>query len=415
MRENRQAGGFQFLNLNPGAEKAPPEDYPWAIKPWWGEFRNPVYEQAFLRQHAPLMAAQMQLALLVWALLMLLFAVPDYLALGSSREFYYLLCMRLATCTMLAGLFVAVGFRQSLAVQGRWISLAELIGTSLFMLIYVYRPEIMAWSITVTLLMIIGVLALVPNRLLTAVPVALYMAILTAVVLLWRGALDATEFIGLLVVFSLPIAIGWTGALRTNVLQRKQFALLQQAQTLNEELAREIEARKRLQDQLQYQAATDALTGLNNRHQYEQLFARELSRSIRQQQPLSLGIIDLDHFKRVNDTWGHSAGDEVLRRVAQLCRENFRDIDVLGRLGGEEFVVLLPDTTRDQAVQVAQRFIDTLAATPIDIGDQSIRVTATVGVVARMADETTMDALIQRADAALYQGKNAGRNQVMPG
>ena len=390
--------GFRFLKWGRPVSVKKAAGYQWAIKPWWGEFRNPQLEQAFLQQHTPLIAGQMQLALLIWAALMLLFAIPDYLSLGLNSEFLILFVMRISTVACILALFVAVGFRPHLATRARWISLVEIIGISLFMLVYIYRPDILSWTITVTLLMILGVLALVPNRLVAAVPVAFYMAFLTALVLELLGSLNVTEFIGLIVVFSLPIGIGWAGALRANVLQRRQFALLQQSKQLNEELACEIEVRKQLQEQLQRQATTDSLTGLNNRHQYEHLFAHELSRSMRQQQPLSLGIIDLDHFKRVNDTWGHSAGDEVLRRVAQLCRENFRDIDILGRLGGEEFVVLLPDTALEQAITVAQRFIDTLANTPIDIGSEKIVVTATIGVVTRQAD--TIRSLLSLGRAA---------------
>ncbi|SDT95807.1 diguanylate cyclase [Halopseudomonas salegens] len=407
--------GFRCLKWGQPISTHVAKGYEWSIKPWWGEFRNKEHEQAFLRQHAPLVAGQLQLALLVWMFLLLIFAIPDYLTLGPGTDFFILLAMRLATSVLILALFVAVGFKAQLAVQGRWISLVEVVAISLFMLVYFYRPDILSWTITVTLLMILGVIALVPNRLKAAVPVAFYMAVLTALVLLYLGSLDESEFVGLLVIFSLPIGIGWAGALRANVLQRRQFALFQQSTQLNAELTREIEMRKRLQEQLQHQATTDALTGLNNRHQYQQLFARELSRSMRLRQPMSLGIIDLDHFKQVNDTWGHSAGDEVLRRVAQLCRDNFRDIDILGRLGGEEFVVLLPDTTQEQAIIVAQRFIETLANTPIDIGTRDIQVTATIGVVTRQPDETSLEGLIKRADDALYKGKEAGRNQVMPG
>ncbi|TVP93515.1 MAG: GGDEF domain-containing protein [Pseudomonadaceae bacterium] len=415
MLSRQMQKGFRCLMWG-GALSAPPEkNHEWSIKPWWGEFRDRDHERAFLGQHATLVAGQLQLALLVWAVLLLIFAIPDYLALGASADFYKLLMMRLFSVAIILGLFIAVGVNSLLAIKGRWISLVEVVAITLFMLVYLYRPDIVSWTITVSLLMILGVLALVPNRLMTAVPVAFYMAVLTAAVLMYLGRLDPREFIGLLVVFCLPIGIGWAGALRANVLQRKQFALFQQSQQLNTELIREIEMRKRLQEQLQHQATTDALTGLNNRHQYEHLFAHELSRSLRQQQPMSLAIIDLDHFKQVNDTWGHSAGDEVLRKVAQLCRDNFREVDILGRLGGEEFVVMLPDTALEQAIAVGQRFIDKLAATPIDIGSQQIQVTATMGVITRQANETSLEGLIKRADEALYKGKAAGRNRVMPG
>jgi diguanylate cyclase len=199
------------------------------------------------------------------------------------------------------------------------------------------------------------------------------------------------------------------------VLQRKQYSMWRKAEGYNESLSHEMEERARLQDALMVQATTDPLTGLNNRRQYERLFGQEIARADRKKHQLALCIIDLDHFKQVNDTWGHSAGDKVLKAVAELCRANFRTIDIIGRLGGEEFVVLLPDTDLATALHIAGRVLQRLADTPISIGDQAIHLTATAGVVERQPDEMTLESLVQRADAAMYRGKKAGRNQVVAG
>ncbi|MDI6743421.1 MAG: GGDEF domain-containing protein, partial [Smithella sp.] len=127
--------------------------------------------------------------------------------------------------------------------------------------------------------------------------------------------------------------------------------------------------------------------------------------------PLSVGIIDLDHFKQVNDTYGHAAGDEVLRRTARLFRENLRTMDVVGRWGGEEFIIMLPEIAIDQANMTCNRLLKAFGATDIDVGSASIKITATIGITQLLPGDK-IDEVIRRADEALYKGKEAGRNRV---
>ena len=129
--------------------------------------------------------------------------------------------------------------------------------------------------------------------------------------------------------------------------------------------------------------------------------------------PAVVVLLDLDHFKKINDQFGHAAGDEVLRQVARLCLQCFRSIDSIGRLGGEEFAVLLPGASLDGAATVAQRLAQQLAATPVVFGAHTIPLSATMGVAERLPAEKTLDAILQRADQGLYAGKQAGRGRVM--
>mgnify|MGYP000485306499 CR=1 FL=1 len=409
-------GKFVFAAESSALSSAQPDRHsPWRISGWSGEFIDPQAEREYLHKYRELIARQLRTALTIWGVLLLLFAIPDYQALGATAEFWSSLLVRGGTCLLIAALALFVTRNPTRATEARWISALEVVAISLFMLIYLIRPDIAAWTVTMTMIMLISLFIYLPNRVPAMLGVALYMAGATVLTIDFVRPKTPGEMLGIFLLLLVPIGIGWAAALRTQVLQRKQYALWRQAQLANEALSREMEERTRLQEALVRQATTDPLTGLNNRRQYEELFALELGRARRKGQPLALCIIDLDHFKRVNDTWGHSAGDEVLRRVAQLCRDNFRSIDILGRLGGEEFVVLLPDTDLATAAHIARRFIETLAATAIVIDDRSIGVTATVGVVERQPDEERLESLIQRADRALYQGKHAGRNQVVTG
>lgn len=164
-------------------------------------------------------------------------------------------------------------------------------------------------------------------------------------------------------------------------------------------------------------SARDALTGLYNRWYVIEKIESEINRSLRHGSPMALLMIDLDHFKDVNDTFGHTAGDEVLRNVARVLRESCRVYDVPGRYGGEEFCVVLPETTMRSVPVVAERIRARLEQNAREIAGTPVTVTASIGI-AGVDGEGSEDPvlspgmLIERADRALYSAKNHGRNCV---
>jgi diguanylate cyclase (GGDEF)-like protein len=155
-------------------------------------------------------------------------------------------------------------------------------------------------------------------------------------------------------------------------------------------------------------ADTDALTGVLNRMGFNEAMARELGRARRYQQPLSIAILDIDHFKKVNDEFGHPVGDQVLVRTAKLLSSCVRDSDTVARWGGEEFAVIAPMTAEDGAASLAEKLRSIMAAT--HLGPKET-VTASFGV-AELRPDDTVETLLQRADGALYRAKQSGRNQV---
>lgn len=182
-------------------------------------------------------------------------------------------------------------------------------------------------------------------------------------------------------------------------------------QQLNQALAAEIEQRLQLSEELRKMASVDSLTGALTRHRLFEVAKQEIFRHEQTGAPLAILMIDLDDFKRINDTLGHVAGDEALRYFADLSRAALRDSDVLGRLGGEEFVILLPNTPIERAAGVAERLRLALADKPLPLTTGSWNLTASMGVVLyRRTDGSLADALI-RADRALYAAKRAGRNR----
>lgn len=195
-------------------------------------------------------------------------------------------------------------------------------------------------------------------------------------------------------------------AVRAKVTSRGE---LRQLATAFNQMADRIAERKA---ELTDLATTDALTGLPNRRLMRTSLARELQQARRGGRPLGLIIFDLDHFKAVNDEYGHLAGDAVLRRVGEVLRRELRSSDVAGRPGGEEFAVLLPDTGRDAAMVIAERLRAALAKETVSHRDRSITVTASFGVVCFPDDGQEAEVLVQRGDDALYAAKRAGRDQV---
>mgnify|MGYP000872202893 FL=1 len=175
----------------------------------------------------------------------------------------------------------------------------------------------------------------------------------------------------------------------------------------------DITERKRLEQELEHLSQVDSLTGAMTRRAFDQRLAEEIERARRLDHPLTLLIADLDHFKQVNDTRGHHAGDMALRGFVAVCRQEFRKYDLVGRLGGEEFALLLPDTGFDVALVAAERLRAAVTRSPIDPGvpGQTFHITVSIGVAQlRPADDATP--FIQRADQALYAAKAAGRNAV---
>jgi diguanylate cyclase (GGDEF)-like protein len=157
----------------------------------------------------------------------------------------------------------------------------------------------------------------------------------------------------------------------------------------------------------------DPLTGLFNRRYLEEALETEVRRAGRYALPLSLNMLDIDHFKGFNDTFGHTRGDEVLRAVSQRLREQTRNADIVTRYGGEEFVVILPMTTKPHARLVAEKLRAAIAAAVIaDAGPEGARITISVGVSTFPEDSSTATGLLQAADAALYAAKDRGRNRV---
>jgi diguanylate cyclase (GGDEF)-like protein len=178
-------------------------------------------------------------------------------------------------------------------------------------------------------------------------------------------------------------------------------------------LQKMLEEQKELVKKLERLANTDSLTGVWNRRYLLNLAEQETERCRRYNRPLSVLIIDIDHFKNVNDTYGHAVGDEVLMMMTETAMNYLRNVDVLGRFGGEEFVALLPETDSKSALITAERIRENIEQITIAVDGKLVSITVSIGVSSYQKGDANIDALMKRADKALYKAKNQGRNRVI--
>jgi len=197
-------------------------------------------------------------------------------------------------------------------------------------------------------------------------------------------------------------------------LQSANHTLADQAKELsqlNEALQREVEEREKLTQELKMLASVDELTGTSNRRHFYELANYQIKRHQRYQLPMSLLMLDLDHFKYINDAHGHQMGDKVLKRFADTLLSLLRNVDIVGRIGGEEFVVLLPECEESDALHKAGQICSCFDAMSMDIDGQQLGLTISIGISV-LQDDETIDQVLDRSDQALYAAKRAGRNRV---
>ena len=179
-----------------------------------------------------------------------------------------------------------------------------------------------------------------------------------------------------------------------------------------EGIARDISERKEMEDKLTTFARIDDLTQVYNRRHFYEEAEKLLALAQRYQRPAAILMLDLDHFKQINDTYGHRTGDEVLKHFAQVCRKTVRETDIIGRTGGEEFAILLPETDMESAYQLAERVRSSVASATLNFHRSTLSYSASIGVAMKDTETTHIQELLSQADKALYAAKEAGKNCI---
>ena len=178
------------------------------------------------------------------------------------------------------------------------------------------------------------------------------------------------------------------------------------------EVFHDITEQKRREDRLYQRATRDALTGLYNRGHFTEMATLEIDRARRFAEPLSVALLDIDHFKKINDTYGHEIGDKAIVCLATTCAQHIRKIDFIGRIGGEEFALMLPRANKEPAMDAAQRLRIKLSEQRVPVLDKDVHFTVSIGIATLRPTTKDLAELLRNADAALYKAKREGRNRV---
>lgn len=380
----------------------------------FGEFASSSQEKRFTLATWPGQALRMRFVCGLTSLLYLAAAIANYLNLGSSPAFTTLLVLRVACCALGLGNAALTFSKRSISFF-HWTLCAYMLSIGVTESIEVA----LIWNIVqenyilFTLLIFFSFYMFLPHRLPHTILAAVTSSIVYLGSLMFCTGAAADTLLTAALFLLLFNGFGIYFLRSNNLSRRREFHALREERLLNRKLRQEIAARRRAQAQLQLLATTDDLTGTFNRRHFLHLCDQEMARLRRYAQPLSILLLDIDHFKYINDTFGHASGDKVLQELATRCTDHLRATDILGRLGGEEFGILLPATNIDAAVVVAQKLCAIMSAKHFAISpSHSVTITVSIGAAEAEPDEFASETLLRRADQALYTAKNNGRNRV---
>ncbi|MDI5892316.1 GGDEF domain-containing protein [Halomonas rhizosphaerae] len=380
---------------------------------WRGEFRDSAKEALFRRTMQAHDACQLRHALVVATVLFLAFSLTDFSLLGSSTTFLVLLAMRATVAASFLLLALAVWRRPSLAQTPMPINLVCLLAVSGVLLTIPLKPDDLVTSLASIVTASMALYLFIPNRLPWMLASNAYLLGGFLILVVVWSPLPGGVLANSLLLLGFVNLLCWLTVSRIHRLQRAQFASLLEERAINRRLKEEIEERNQLEQRLRHMARTDELTGITNRRRFFELAEQERRRAHRDGTPLSLCMVDIDYFKAINDIHGHAIGDLALTVVAARCQSVLRESDIIGRYGGEEFVIALPLANLLTAREIAERLRQAVCRQPLEVKGVVLDLTVTVGISRVDDGEMTLDPGLLRADRALYAGKESGRNCVV--
>ena len=381
------------------------------FSPLTGEFFDSATEVAFREHIRPLWVRDTRRAFTMAALFYLAFAITDFLVLGTGDQYETVLFTRVMVT--LAGLLLAFTAERywRLLVEGITPTLVVGLAMAGFLSITLLRPFEAGWHGMSMMVMLLGTYVFIPNRFLPTLVIALISTLAFIFLLVDHFALSAQQMLVMGLLFLGINLFGGTSAYRTSRLTRENFRDAQILRQANQRLTEEVSTRKRLEQDLITQVHHDELTGVTNRRRFQEL-ARQLMRQAEVSgEGLSLLMLDVDYFKQINDSYGHLRGDEVLKALARVCQTHMDEEDMLARVGGEEFALLLPGVDLEGACKRAERIRVSVWESPVLLADTAIHITISIGVVQWRRPEALSE-LMRRAEQTLQMAKYNGRNRV---
>jgi diguanylate cyclase (GGDEF)-like protein len=353
-----------------------------------------TYRQHFLQSDT----TQIRQIIPFYGLGLWLFAVVDFQLYGWSITFLLFVMVRVI---ITFGLWWFNRFLQTVQTPkdlDKWLLLLGLVVLGFAVIVNYTRSVGSYYNASISVLLVVVAYLMIPNRLLYRFMLTLTFSVGEVLIyFMLRGGINAAEVRTNMVALLLANLIGFVLSVRLYTFRRQQF----KAQH-DETLARA---------EIERLAQTDTLTGIANRRRFLELADQELLRFKRKQHDFSLLYLDIDHFKRINDTYGHGTGDLVLQKFAALVSTQIRGLDIFGRLGGEEFALLLPETSLEAAKEVAERIRLACQNMELNANSKKLEITVSSGFTISHSADSSMDEILHRADLGLYQAKQAGRNR----
>lgn len=381
---------------------------------WHGIFSDPALERTYRKEAWPVLARQQGSICGIGAMLFLLAGLGPILEMGATPMVVFISLFRLVASALGVVVFFYTRKSRSLKLYAALLILFITCtgGYEAVEAVLTYSANL-EFSTPFTLLIIFLLYILFPLHLAFILPPALFSSIAYVSGLRIFVVGNWSDLLQLSVFFFAANLLGSYILIRISRSSRIQFAYNKHVLQLNSQLRDEMSAKNVAYAKLEELSVMDALTQLANRRKFMDVARHEWAVAERYEQHLSMMIIDVDNFKQVNDTYGHSAGDEVLMEISKRMQQGLRETDLLARLGGEEFGLIMPNTSVDHALHLAERLRKAIVQTAAQTQEHQISVSVSIGVSQGVLDEKdSFQQLFNRADNALYHTKRNGRNKV---
>jgi diguanylate cyclase (GGDEF)-like protein len=352
-----------------------------------------------------------RLAIFIGALFYIFFALTDFLGMQGSPDYLIVLLTRLGICAVgLTAAFIAPRSWQQL-VNGTIPSLVSGSAMVAFIAITFLRPYSIGWHGMSMMAMLLGVYVFIPNRFLAVMLIGITASLAFLTLAVIQMDLQVNELARLTTLLAVTNILGAMTNYRLSRLTREEYRDHAIVTNANRRLEVEMEERARLESVLRRRAEVDEVTGTANRTSLFDQACELVNQANAEVKPLSLLQIDVDYFRQFHATYGHLRSDEVLKALVAVAETLLSGDQYLARLGGEEFIVLLPGTGQDEAVRMAERIRAECQRTPVAMYDVTVHFTVSIGVVQYRQGES-LDVLFRRADEAKAVAKYKGRNRV---